>query len=129
MTAGHGSGLRGPRLRRGAAGVLLTSRSFADDHGIDVLAEVGTNHVSGVHRTIMGVGPIPRTEGLLERAGRDIDDYGLVEVNEAVASQCLYSARVLGIDVDRLNVNGGAISIGHPLGCSGADCRLRWSTS
>jgi len=115
VTPGNASG-----IADGAAGVLLTSRSFAEDHGLDVLAEVGTNHVAGVDPTIMGVGPIPATEGLLERAGRDIDDYGLVEINEAFASQCLYSARELGIPLDRLNVNGGAISIGHPLGASGA---------
>jgi acetyl-CoA acyltransferase len=68
----------------------------------------------------MGVGPVPATEGLLERAGREIDDYGLVEINEAFASQTLYSQRELGIPDDQLNVNGGAIAIGHPLGCSGA---------
>jgi acetyl-CoA acyltransferase len=115
VTPGNASG-----IADGAAGVLLTSRSFAVDHGLDIMAEVGTNHVAGVDPTIMGVGPIPATEGLLERAGRDIDDYGLVEINEAFASQCLYSARELGIDLENLNVNGGAIAIGHPLGCSGA---------
>ncbi len=115
VTPGNASG-----IADGAAGVLMTSRSFAADHGLDVLAEVGTNHVAGVDPTVMGIGPIPATEGLLERAGRDIDDYGLVEINEAFASQCLHSARELGIPMDRLNVNGGAIAIGHPLGCSGA---------
>jgi acetyl-CoA acyltransferase len=115
VTPGNASG-----IADGAAGVLLTSQSFATDHGLNVLAEVGTNHVAGVDPTEMGIGPIPATEGLLERAGRNIDDYGLVEINEAFASQCLYSARELGIPMERLNVNGGAISIGHPLGASGA---------
>ncbi|RNJ27074.1 thiolase family protein [Halosegnis longus] len=115
VTPGNASG-----IADGAAGVLLTSRDYADEHDLDVLAEVGTNFVAGVDPTEMGVGPIPATEGLLERSGRDIDEYGLVEINEAFASQCLYSAEQLGIDLDRLNVNGGAISLGHPLGASGA---------
>ncbi|OLZ41620.1 acetyl-CoA acetyltransferase [Natrinema saccharevitans] len=108
------------QIADGAAGVMLTSRDFADENDLEVLAEVGTSYVAGVDPTIMGVGPVPATEGLLERAGREIDDYGLVEINEAFASQTLYSARELGIPMDRLNVNGGAIAIGHPLGCSGA---------
>jgi acetyl-CoA acyltransferase len=108
------------QIADGAAGVLVTSREFADKNGLDVLAEIGTSYVAGVDPTVMGVGPVPSTEGLLERAGRDIDDYGLVEINEAFASQTLYSQRELGIPDDQLNVNGGAIAIGHPLGCSGA---------
>ncbi|MDZ7746899.1 MAG: thiolase family protein [Halobacteriales archaeon] len=115
VTPGNASG-----IADGAAGLLLTSRAYADEHDLDVLAEVGTNFVAGVDPTEMGVGPIPATEGLLERSGRDIDEYGLVEINEAFASQCLYSAEQLGIPMDRLNVNGGAISLGHPLGASGA---------
>ncbi|MFH5801756.1 thiolase family protein [Haladaptatus sp. CMAA 1911] len=108
------------QIADGAAGLLLTSHAFADEYGLDVLAEVGTSYVAGVDPTIMGVGPVPATEGLLERADRDIDDYGLFEINEAFASQTLYSQRELGIPDDRLNVNGGAIAIGHPLGASGA---------
>ncbi|SEV99663.1 thiolase family protein [Natrinema salifodinae] len=108
------------QIADGAAGVMLTSRELADERGLEVLAEVGTSYVAGVDPTIMGVGPVPATEGLLERAGRDIDDYGLVEINEAFASQTLYSQRELGIPDNRLNVNGGAIAIGHPLGASGA---------
>ncbi|WP_137289924.1 thiolase family protein [Natronorubrum halophilum] len=108
------------QIADGAAGVLLTSREFADENDLAVFAEVGTSYVAGVDPTEMGVGPVPATEGLLERAGRGIDDYGLVEINEAFASQTLYSQRELGIPDDRLNVNGGAIAIGHPLGCSGA---------
>ncbi|MFC6767846.1 thiolase family protein [Natrinema soli] len=108
------------QIADGAAGILLTSRDFADENDLEVLAEVGTSYVAGVDPTVMGVGPVPATEGLLERAGREIDDYGLVEINEAFASQTLYSQRELGIPDDQLNVNGGAIAIGHPLGCSGA---------
>ncbi|SEQ50658.1 thiolase family protein [Natrinema salaciae] len=108
------------QIADGAAGVMLTSRDFADENDLEVLAEVGTSYVAGVDPTIMGVGPVPATEGLLERADREIDDYGLVEINEAFASQTLYSQRELGIPDDQLNVNGGAIAIGHPLGCSGA---------
>ncbi|MFC7097020.1 thiolase family protein [Halobaculum marinum] len=115
VTAGNSS-----QLTDGAAATLVCSKEFADEHGLDVLAEVGTNNVAGVDPTVMGIGPVPATRGLLERAGTDIDDYGLVEVNEAFASQCEYSRRELGIDEDKYNVNGGAIALGHPLGASGA---------
>jgi acetyl-CoA acyltransferase len=69
---------------------------------------------------VMGIGPVPATEGLLERTGREIDEYDLVELNEAFASQALYSQRELGIPDEKFNVNGGAIALGHPLGASGA---------
>ena len=108
------------QISDGAASLLVTSRAFAEDHGLDVLAEIGTNAVAGVDPTVMGIGPVPATRNLLERAGREIDDYDLVELNEAFASQCEYSRRELGIDEERFNVNGGAIAIGHPLGASGA---------
>jgi len=103
----------------GAAALLLTSREFADENGLDVMATVGDHHVAGVDPTIMGVGPVPAVWGLAERTGRDPDDYDLVELNEAFASQCLYCQRELGFDDDSFNVNGGAIAIGHPLGASG----------
>ncbi|MFB6171307.1 MAG: acetyl-CoA C-acyltransferase [Haloarculaceae archaeon] len=108
------------QIADGAAGLLLTCRAFAEDHGLDVMAEVGSNNVAGVDPTVMGIGPVPAVRGLCERAGTDVDDYGLVELNEAFASQTLYCQRELGIPDDRYNVNGGAISIGHPLGASGA---------
>ena len=104
----------------GAAGVMVTSRGFADDHGLDVLAEVGAHAVAGVDPTIMGIGPVPATRKLAERTGRDLADYDLVELNEAFASQCLYCQRELGFDDEMFNVNGGAIAIGHPLGATGA---------
>jgi acetyl-CoA acyltransferase len=115
VTAGNSS-----QISDGASLTLVTSKAFAEDHGLEVLAEVGTNAVAGVDPTVMGIGPVPATRGLLDRAGRTIDDYDLVELNEAFASQCEYSRRELGIDEDIFNVNGGAIAIGHPLGASGA---------
>jgi acetyl-CoA acyltransferase len=108
------------QISDGAAATLVTSRGFAEDHGLEVLAEVGSNNVAGVEPEVMGIGPVPATEGLLERTGRDIEDYGLVELNEAFASQTLYCQRELGISDETFNVNGGAIAIGHPLGASGA---------
>ena len=115
VTAGNSS-----QISDGASLTVVTSRAFADEHGLDVLAEVGTNNVAGVDPTVMGIGPVPATRGLLERVGTEIDDYDLVELNEAFASQCEYSRRELGIDEEQYNVNGGAIAIGHPLGASGA---------
>ena len=115
VTAGNAS-----QISDGASLTLVTSEAFAEDHGLDVLAEVGTNNVAGVDPTVMGIGPVPATRGLLDRAGRSIDDYDLVELNEAFASQCEYSRRELGIDEGVYNVNGGAIALGHPLGASGA---------
>ena len=115
VTAGNSS-----QISDGAAVTLVCSREFADENGLDVLAEVGTNNVAGVDPTVMGIGPVPATRGLLERNGRSIDDYDLVELNEAFASQSVYARRELGVDDDRFNVNGGAIALGHPLGASGA---------
>ncbi|SEH52461.1 3-ketoacyl-CoA thiolase [Halopenitus malekzadehii] len=115
VTAGNAS-----QISDGAAATLVTSRAFAEDHGLDVLAEVGTNAVAGVDPTVMGIGPVPATRGLLDRAGTSIEDYDLVELNEAFASQCVHSKRELSVPDDRFNVNGGAIAIGHPLGASGA---------
>jgi len=115
VTAGNAS-----QISDGAAVTLVTSRAFAEDHGLDVLAEVGTNAVAGVDPTVMGIGPVPATRSLLDRAGTSIDDYDLVELNEAFASQCVYARRELGIDEESYNVNGGAIALGHPLGASGA---------
>ena len=115
VTAGNAS-----QISDGAAGVVVTSEAFAQDHGLDVLAEVGAHDVAGVDPTEMGIGPVPAVRKLCERTGRDPADYDLVELNEAFASQCLYCQRELGFDDEIYNVNGGAISIGHPLGASGA---------
>jgi acetyl-CoA C-acetyltransferase/acetyl-CoA acyltransferase len=108
------------QISDGASGTMITSRAFADDHDLDVLAEVRNHMVAGVDPTIMGVGPVPAVRKLCERTGRDTDDYDLVELNEAFASQALYCQRELGFDDNIYNVNGGAIAIGHPLGASGA---------
>jgi len=115
VTAGNAS-----QIADGAAGTLVCSEAFADEHGLDILARVGDHNVAGVDPTVMGIGPVPATQGLLERTGASIEEFGLVELNEAFASQCLYSKRELGVPDDRFNVNGGAIAIGHPLGASGA---------
>ncbi|SFR58387.1 thiolase family protein [Halorubrum sodomense] len=115
VTAGNSS-----QISDGASLTVVTSKAFADEHGLDVLAEVGTNAVAGVDPTVMGIGPVPATRGLLDRAGTEIDDYDLVELNEAFASQCEYARRELGVDEEIYNVNGGAIALGHPLGASGA---------
>ena len=115
VTAGNAS-----QISDGAAGVVVTSEAFARERGLDMLAEVGAHEVAGVDPTVMGIGPVPAVRKLCARTGRDPDEYDLVELNEAFASQCLYCQRELGFDDDRYNVNGGAISIGHPLGASGA---------
>jgi acetyl-CoA acyltransferase len=115
ITAGNSS-----QISDGASALLVTSEAFAEEHDLEVLAEVGMNNVAGVDPTVMGIGPVPATRGLLERNGRDVDDYDLVELNEAFASQTVYARDELGIDEDIFNVNGGAIAIGHPLGASGA---------
>jgi acetyl-CoA acyltransferase len=115
VTAGNAS-----QIADGAAATLVTSEAFAEEHGLDVLAYVGDHHVAGVDPTVMGIGPVPATRGLLERTGDAVDDFDLVELNEAFASQTVYCQRELGIAEERFNVNGGAIAIGHPLGASGA---------
>lgn len=107
------------QISDGAAAVLVTSREFAEENGLNVLAEVGTHAVAGVDPTVMGIGPIPAVQKMMEGAGTSIEDYGLVELNEAFASQSIACQRELGIDDDIINVNGGAIAIGHPLVCSG----------
>lgn len=115
VTAGNAS-----QISDGAAGTILTSETFAREHGLPILGAVGHHHVAGVDPTVMGIGPVPATRGLLDAVNRDIDAYDLVELNEAFASQTVYSRRELGIPEDKFNVNGGAIAIGHPLGASGA---------
>ena len=107
-------------LTDGAAGLLVTSAEYADEHGLDVLARVHSRGVAGVDPRVMGIGPVPATRKALERTDLTVDDLDLVELNEAFASQSLYCKRELGVDDEKLNVNGGAIALGHPLGCSGA---------
>jgi acetyl-CoA C-acetyltransferase len=104
----------------GAAGALVTSEAYAEEHGLDPLARVSSRAVVGVDPYVMGIGPVPATRAALDRASLDASDLDIVELNEAFAAQSLYCKRELGIPDDRLNVNGGAIALGHPLGCSGA---------
>ena len=96
------------------------SRETAEKYGYEPLGELVTFQVGGVHPDEMGIGPTVAIPKALEAAGLTIDDIGLVELNEAFASQALYSMRTLGLDPAIVNVNGGAIALGHPLGCTGA---------
>ena len=114
-TAGNSS-----QTSDGAAVELLMSRETAAEYGFEPLAELVTYQVAGVHPDEMGIGPTAAIPKALEAAGLSIDDIGLVELNEAFASQALYSMRTLGLDPSIVNVNGGAIALGHPLGCTGA---------
>jgi 3-oxoadipyl-CoA thiolase len=115
VTAGNSS-----QINDGAACVTVCSRERADALGLEPLARVVSTGVAGVEPAYMGVGPVPATRKALATAGLAIDDLDLIELNEAFAAQVLASARELGIDHERLNVNGGAIALGHPLGSSGA---------
>ncbi len=107
-------------LNDGAAAVVVMSDTKASELGIKPLARIISSGVSGLNPEIMGLGPIEASRQALARAGMTIDDVDLVEINEAFAAQVLPSAKHLGIDHDKLNVNGGAIAIGHPFGMTGA---------
>jgi acetyl-CoA C-acetyltransferase len=104
----------------GAACLVLMSAEAARARGAEPLATVRAHVVAGVDPRIMGIGPVPASRKALERAGLTMADIGLVEINEAFAAQTIACVRELGLDEDTLNVNGGAIALGHPLGCSGA---------
>lgn len=115
VTAGNTSG-----INDGAAATLIVSEKFLKEHNLKPLARVVSIGVAGVHPSIMGIGPAPATQKALQRAGLSINDISLAELNEAFASQSLAVINDLGINPEIVNVNGGAIAIGHPLGCSGA---------
>ena len=115
VTAGNSS-----PISDGAACVVVASQERAEQLGAEPLARIVATGAAGVEPAVMGIGPVPATRLALERAGLSMDDIDLVELNEAFASQSLVCQRELGIDHDKLNVNGGAIAIGHPLGASGA---------
>jgi 3-oxoadipyl-CoA thiolase len=115
VTAGNSS-----TLNDGAACLLMASEETAAQLDREPLARVVSIGVAGVDPSYMGIGPVPATRRALEAAGLELGDIELIELNEAFASQVLASAGELGIDEERLNVNGGAIALGHPLGCSGA---------
>lgn len=115
VTAGNSSG-----INDGAAALLLMSREKADELGLHPLARWVGSAVAGVDPGVMGYGPVPATEKLLQRYGLSLDQIGLVELNEAFAAQALGVMRKLGLRHEITNVNGGAIALGHPTGCSGA---------
>jgi acetyl-CoA acyltransferase len=114
-TAGNSS-----QTSDGAAIEVLMTREAAAEYGLTPLAELVTYQVAGVHPDEMGIGPTVAIPKALDAAGLSVADIGLVELNEAFASQALYSIRKLGLDPAIVNVNGGAIALGHPLGCTGA---------
>jgi acetyl-CoA C-acetyltransferase/3-oxo-5,6-didehydrosuberyl-CoA/3-oxoadipyl-CoA thiolase len=114
VTAGNASG-----INDGASAVLLVEATRARELGLKPLARIVSTAVAGVDPAIMGVGPVPATRKALERAGIAVDDLDLIELNEAFASQSLVCIDELGLDPSRVNVNGGAIALGHPLGMSG----------
>ncbi len=107
-------------LNDGAAAVVVMSDTKAEQLGLTPLARILSTGVSGLSPEIMGLGPVEASKQALARAGLTIDDIDLVEINEAFAAQVIPSARELGIEEDRLNVNGGAIAVGHPFGMTGA---------
>jgi acetyl-CoA C-acetyltransferase len=114
VTAGNSSG-----INDGAAAMLLASGEAVKRYGLQPMARVVSMAVAGVDPAIMGMGPVPATQKALHRAGLQTAELDLVELNEAFASQSLACVRELGLDENKVNVNGGAIAIGHPLGCSG----------
>jgi 3-oxoadipyl-CoA thiolase len=115
VTAGNSSG-----INDGAAALVIASEERAQALGAEPLGAFVGSAVAGVDPRVMGIGPVPAVRKLLDRTGVDVEDIDLVELNEAFASQSLVVIRELGLDVERVNVNGGAIAIGHPLGMSGA---------
>ena len=115
ITAGNSS-----PLSDGAAAALVMSKARADALGIKPLAYFRGFQVAGVAPDVMGIGPVPAVRKLLARTGLTLDQIDLIEMNEAFASQSLYCKRELGIPDEKLNVNGGALALGHPLGCTGA---------
>jgi 3-oxoadipyl-CoA thiolase len=115
VTAGNSSG-----INDGAAALVIASEDRARDLGVEPFGAFVASAVTGVDPRVMGIGPIPAVRKVLERAGIGVEDVDLVELNEAFASQSLVVIRELGLDPERVNVNGGAIALGHPLGMSGA---------
>jgi 3-oxoadipyl-CoA thiolase len=115
VTAGNAS-----PLNDGAAALVLMSAERARERGLRPLARFVASAAAGVHPDYMGIGPVPATLKALERAGLTVSDLGVAELNEAFAAQAVACVRVLGLDEEAVNVNGGAIALGHPLGCSGA---------
>jgi acetyl-CoA acyltransferase 2 len=114
VTAGNASG-----IVDGAAAVVVSTRATAQKEGWPVLAEIVDWHIAGVPPRVMGIGPVPAIQGVLKRSGLSLADIDLIEINEAFAAQYLGCEKMLGLDREKVNVNGGAIAIGHPLGATG----------
>jgi acetyl-CoA C-acetyltransferase len=115
VTAGNSSS-----LNDGAAALVLVNEDILKKYNLTPLARIVSVAVAGVHPDIMGIGPVPATQKALKRAGLSVHDLDLIELNEAFAAQALACIQDLNLDISKINVNGGAIAIGHPLGCSGA---------
>ena len=115
VTAGNSSG-----INDGASALLVVSEEIVNKLKLKPLAKIVSMAIAGVDPAYMGIGPIPATRKALKRAGMPIDDIDLVELNEAFAVQSLVCIKELNLDIDKVNVNGGAIALGHPLGCTGA---------
>jgi 3-oxoadipyl-CoA thiolase len=115
VTAGNSS-----PMNDGAAALLLATEDGLTRHGLEPMARIVSSAAAGVHPDVMGIGPVPASEKALSRAGITVGDLDVVELNEAFASQALASIRLLGLDEETVNPNGGAIALGHPLGASGA---------
>jgi len=114
VTAGNSSG-----INDGAAAIILASEEAIKHFNLKPLAKIISMGVAGVDPSVMGIGPVPATRKALMRAGLTTNDIDLIELNEAFASQAIACIHDLGLDLEKVNVNGGAIAIGHPLGCSG----------
>lgn len=115
VTAGNASG-----INDGAAAIIVMSEEKAKELGVEIMATWIGGELAGVDPAIMGIGPVASTKKVMEKTGYKIDDFDLIEANEAFAAQSVAVGRDLGFDLDKLNVNGGAIALGHPVGCSGA---------
>src|SRR5690606_5583818 len=115
VTAGNSSG-----INDGASALLVMEKELALRQGLKPMARIVTSAVAGVDPAYMGVGPIPATRKALERAQLSMEQLDLIEINEAFASQAIACIKELDLDMEKVNVNGGAIALGHPLGCSGA---------
>ena len=114
VTAGNSSG-----INDGAAAMLIASETAVKKYGLAPMAKIVSMAVAGVDPSVMGIGPVPATIKALSRAGLSVNDLDLIELNEAFASQSIACIHELGFDLEKVNVNGGAIALGHPLGCSG----------
>ncbi|HMO61009.1 MAG TPA: acetyl-CoA C-acyltransferase [Ferruginibacter sp.] len=114
VTAGNSSG-----INDGAAALLLAAETAVVKYNLQPMARIVSMAVAGVDPAIMGIGPVPATAKALQRAGLTVSDMDLIELNEAFASQSIACIHDLGLDLEKVNVNGGAIALGHPLGCSG----------